>query len=73
MFTKEIKKLHMRNGIVLWAGIGTIAHHFNDIKYGLPNWGVGYRIEVQERMNVRFDLGFGRNTVGFYINFNESF
>ena len=73
MFNRKSKILPMRDGIVLWAGIGTVAHHFNDIKYGLPNVGIGYRIEVQERMNVRFDVGFGNNTMGFYINFNESF
>ena len=73
MFSKKIRKLKMRDGIVLWAGLGTVAHHFNSIKYGLPNIGIGYRIEVQKRMNVRFDLGFGQNTTGFYINFNEAF
>ena len=41
----------------------------------LPNAGVGLRIEVQPRMNVRLD--FGRNFVNkqnlFYINMTEAF
>ena len=41
----------------------------------LPNFGVGLRIEVQPRMNVRLD--FGRNTVNkqnlFYFNMTEAF
>ncbi len=73
MFNRKLKLLKMTDGIVLWAGVGTIAKDYTDIKYAIPNWGVGYRIEVQERMNVRFDLGFGNNTSGFYINFNEAF
>ncbi len=41
----------------------------------LPNMGVGLRIEVQPRMNVRLDLG--RNMVNkqnlFYFNMTEAF
>ena len=41
----------------------------------LPNYGVGLRIEVQPRMNVRLDLG--KNTVNdqtlFYFNMTEAF
>jgi len=75
MLTPTLKILgrNMRQGIVLWNGLGTVAHHFNQIKYALPNVGIGYRIEVEKRMNVRFDLGFGKNSTGFYINFNEAF
>lgn len=39
----------------------------------LPNAGVGYRFELQPRMYVRFDVGFGRKSYGFYINFNQVF
>ena len=41
----------------------------------LPNAGVGLRIEVQPRMNVRLDIG--RNMVNkqnlFYFNMTEAF
>ena len=41
----------------------------------LRNYGVGLRIEVQPRMNVRLDLG--KNTVNnqtlFYFNMTEAF
>jgi hypothetical protein len=39
----------------------------------LPNFGLGYRLEVQPRMNVRLDFGFGRDNFGFYFNFTEAF
>jgi len=39
----------------------------------MPNFGVGYRFEVQPRMNVRFDFGVGRDNFGFYFNFTEAF
>ena len=41
----------------------------------LPNYGLGLRIEVQPRMNVRLELG--KNTVNnqtlFYFNITEAF
>jgi hypothetical protein len=35
-------------------------------------FGPSYRLEVQPRMNLRIDFGFGNNASGFYFNFNES-
>ena len=41
----------------------------------LPNAGIGLRIEVQPRMNIRLD--FGRNFINkqnlFYFNITEAF
>jgi len=31
------------------------------------------RREVQPRMDLRIDLGFGVETLNFYVNFNEVF
>lgn len=64
-----------RNGIVLWIGAGTIFSKFSDImlKRILPNYGIGYRWEFKHRVNVRLDLGFGRNSSGFVFNINEAF
>jgi hypothetical protein len=57
----------------MWLGAGTLGNtdkHFDDI---MPNFGVGYRIQVQPRMNLRLDIGFGTVSYGFYFNFNEAF
>ena len=64
-----------RHGLVGWAGLGFIGRDYKSMGGNtLPNAGVGYRFEVQERRNVRFDFGFGRDgDTGFYLSFNEAF
>lgn len=65
-----------KHSAVIWGGLGTV---FNDATFAandfnwLPNLGIGYRFEIQPRMNVRMDFGFGRETSGFYFNFNQAF
>lgn len=62
-------------GFVAWAGCGFMGPNPAKIEGVLPNYGVGLRIEVQPRMNVRLDLG--KNTVNdqtlFYFNMTEAF
>lgn len=67
-----------RSGMVGWIGSGTIFDFeknsdYNNQALWLPSYGVGYRLEVQPRMNVRLDIGIGRETSGFYFNFQEAF
>lgn len=62
-----------KHGAVGWIGTGSISenpYHFRD---WLPNFGFGYRLEMQPRMNLRIDIGIGRETAGFYFNFTEAF
>ncbi|WP_211227292.1 BamA/TamA family outer membrane protein [Ferrimonas kyonanensis] len=62
------------HGMVLWAGLGSIAHHTSDLYQDtLYSYGIGYRYELQPRMNVRVDLGVSDNDTGFYFNFTEAF
>jgi hypothetical protein len=63
-----------RHGFVVWVGLGAIGNDFG-AQWGnwMPNAGVGYRFEVQPRMNARIDIGWGYETVGLYFNFNEAF
>ena len=62
-------------GFVVWGGCGFMGPDPVSIEGVLPNYGVGLRIEVQPRMNVRLDLG--KNTVNdqtlFYFNMTEAF
>ncbi len=60
-------------GFVVWAGTGSVAPSFDTMKHWLPNAGVGLRFELQKRMNVRLDYGFGLDSQAFYISFNEAF
>ena len=72
MFEKVDGKLS-KHGIAAWMGTGTIASTFDQFENWLPNFGFGYRFEVQPRMNLRIDVGIGNETSGFYFNFNEAF
>lgn len=64
-----------RNGVVVWAGAGTIFPKFSALRWRqvLPNYGIGYRWEFKKRVNVRLDLGFGRHQTGFIFSINEAF
>ena len=70
-----------RHGLVGWVGIGSVGDDFTELNQWLPNWGVGYRFEVQPRMSVRADVGFGREFLesgnkfvpSVYFSFTEAF
>jgi len=65
-----------KSGMVAWVGGGSIFGIGNTEEQNnriLPNFGLGYRLELQPRMNMRIDMGFGRETMGIYFNFNEAF
>ena len=65
-----------RNGIVVWAGAGTVFPKFSALRLDklLPNYGFGYRWEFKKDVNVRLDYGFGKNgQSGFLFNINEAF
>ncbi|SHF85359.1 Surface antigen [Bacteroides faecichinchillae] len=70
-----MKKMLSHVGYVAWGGCGFMGPTPGKIEGVLPNLGVGIRIEVQPRMNVRLD--FGRNMVNkqnlFYFNMTEAF
>ncbi len=70
-----LKRILSHLGFVAWAGCGFMGPKPTQIEGVLPNYGVGLRIEVQPRMNVRLDLG--KNTVNnqtlFYFNMTEAF
>ena len=70
-----LKRIISHLGFAAWAGCGFIGHSPVKIEGVLPNYGLGLRIEIQPRMNVRLDLG--KNTVNdqtlFYFNITEAF
>lgn len=67
--------LYGRSGAVAWAGAGNAFPDFRSYKWNetLPTFGLGYRWEFKNRINVRLDYGFGKKQGGFYFNINESF
>lgn len=70
-----LKRITSHLGYVAWGGVGFMGPTPGKIEGVLPNTGLGLRIEVQPRMNVRFD--YGRNFVNkqslFYFNMTEAF
>ena len=60
-------------GMASWLATGSVANNFTELTNWLPNAGVGFRIEIQNRMNARLDYGIGNDTSAFYISFNEAF
>lgn len=69
--------LFWRFGMVAFGGVGGVAEEIGD--YRLEEfkftYGVGFRFRVstKEKINVRADLGLGKNTSGIYITFSEAF
>jgi len=70
-FQKIVNKM----GFVVWVGIGSTDPDFKDWEGVMPNFGAGLRVEVQPRMNFRFDVGHdplsGKTLM--YFNMTEAF
>ena len=64
-----------RNGLVVWAGLGTVFDHFHEINGHrlLPSYGIGYRWEFKKRVNVRVDFGMGKHSHAIGFGLNETF
>jgi len=62
------------HGMTVWGGIGSVAGDetslYEDLLY---SYGLGYRYELQPRMNVRIDFGFSADDSGFFLTFTEAF
>lgn len=73
--TTTFKRLLNRLGYAAWAGSGFMGPTPGKIEGVLPNAGIGLRIEVQPRMNVRVDVGHNFRNGGtlFYMNMTEAF
>ncbi len=69
------QKIYNRHGLVLWGGMGNVFDKFDHFAWSqtLPTYGVGYRWEFKNRVNIRFDYGIARGQSGFYFNINEAF
>lgn len=70
-------KLLSRTGFVTWTGIGYLTSGFESSseKGFLPNYGAGFRFELQPRINFRVDVGRdpSNNQTLVYLNVTEAF
>ena len=66
-----------RLGAVFFAGFGDVAHDLEDLKGSQMKhsvgWGLRYGWRPEEKINVRFDIGYGVGEAGAYIALTESF
>jgi hypothetical protein len=62
-----------RHGMVFFAGAAILGSSVLRLGSALPNAGVGYRFELQPRLNIRADVGVGRDSYGVYLSANEAF
>ncbi|MCZ6694767.1 MAG: BamA/TamA family outer membrane protein [Bacteroidetes bacterium] len=64
-------------GMVVFAGVGDVANNVGDFNFAdiKPSFGVGLRVMVnkKEKVNIRADLGFGKDSSGFYLDITEAF
>lgn len=69
------QRIKGRHGMTAWIGFANVFPNFGHIYFDqiLPNYGIGYRWEFKERVNVRFDFGFTRDNPNFTFNINEAF
>ncbi len=71
------KIIWSRIGAVAFFGMGDVATKFSqfDLSEFKYSYGVGLRyvFDEKERLNVRMDIGFGKNTSGVYFSLEEAF
>jgi outer membrane protein assembly factor BamA len=66
-----------RFGVVGFAGYGDVAHRLSDFrikdfKYSV-GYGIRFGIDPQNRLNIRLDIGYGKNSAYPTIAFQEAF
>ncbi|AHM60513.1 outer membrane protein [Flammeovirgaceae bacterium 311] len=69
--------LFWRIGAVAFAGLGEVAPSLDrfELDEVKPSYGLGLRFLVNkaERVNIRLDYGWGKDTSGFYLEITEAF
>jgi hypothetical protein len=59
------------------AGLGQVARNAAGLGFQAPEWSLGaggrLMLNTDERLNLRADVGFGRESYGFYVGINEAF
>jgi hypothetical protein len=69
--------LFWRIGAVAFFSMGDVAPNFGSFqlrsfKYAY-GFGIRYMLDKKEKLNIRFDMGFGKETSGVYFAIEESF
>jgi len=66
-----------RTGVIFFAGLADVAERFTDFRFTEFKYSVGlglrYMINPEEKVNLRLDFGFGRESFGVYMKILEAF
>lgn len=74
MLPFDPESLFSHLGLAAWAGVGAMSPTLlPDFTQVLPAAGVGVRVELLQRVTIRVDVGFGRDSRAVYFNFLEAF
>lgn len=69
--------LFWRLGVVVFAGIGEVYSDISDFRKNNLKYSVGtglrFLLDAAEKLNVRMDIGWGRNSSGIYFAIEEAF
>ena len=70
-------EIYWRIGFTIFAGIGDVGNTLNSYKFSQFKYSYGfglrYMFDKDERINIRFDVAFGKNTSGIYFAIKEAF
>jgi len=62
---------------VFFGGVGDVASGVSKFTISAikPSYGAGtrFRIDELQKLDLRLDVGFGKNTQGFYFSINQAF
>jgi hypothetical protein len=69
--------LFWRLGAVFFGGVGEVYKTWQEFNTSniLPSYGTGLRfmLDTKQKINIRLDAGFGKNTSGYYFTIGEAF
>jgi outer membrane protein assembly factor BamA len=70
-------RLFWRIGLVAFIGAGEVVPDVTEFRFKhlLPNYGFGlrYQFDIVEKLDIRFDMGFGKHTSGVYFDVQQAF
>ena len=73
----RMPNLVWRFGLILFGGIGDVSSSVGKVTISTvkPTYGFGirFRIDELEKVEVRMDVGFGKGTNGIYFDINQAF
>ncbi|PRY05703.1 surface antigen-like protein [Pontibacter ummariensis] len=69
--------LYRRFGLAAFAGLGDVFDQPSDVRFSTLKYSVGsglrYALSQEEKLNIRIDLGYGREGSNFYVVIGEAF